>query len=217
MGRIPARRFHIIANPTASMTTRILAASATATFALLLLLPVSARAGSITLNGDTTNGPVFDRPTETGAASFLGGNVHYNVYQFSITQDGAYNFTLVAGDPGTYDTFLHLYRNGFDPAAADNSSNAFFLAGNDDATSDPAVGSALNGLSLLAAETYYLVVDGFSNTDFGGYTATINGPGNISASVVPEPSAADLLAVSGGAGLLAWALRRRRMISPRWS
>jgi hypothetical protein len=197
------------------MPTRLLA-SATAAFALLSLLPVTTQAGNTSLKGNTTNGPLFDRPTETGAMSFLGSSTHYNVYQFSITQNGAYNLTLVADDPSSYDTFLHLYRNGFDPAApyhSSISSNAFFLGGNDDATADPAVGSALNGINLLTSDTYFLVVDGFSNTDFGAYTATINGPGNISASAVPEPSAADCFAVAGSVGLLGWVLWRRRVSS----
>ncbi len=183
-------------------------AALSAAAALLLALPIT-HAGSVTLTGDTTSGPTFNRPTETGALSILGSNVHYNVFQFSITQDGPYNFTLVADDPGTFDTFLHLYRNGFNPAAPDNS---FFLAGNDDATSDPSAGSGLSGINLLAANTYFLVLDGFTNTDFGSYTATISGPGNITAAAVPEPSALTLVSAAGAALVLTFVLRRRAMV-----
>ena len=133
------------------MTNRSLAAASS--FVLLLacvLPPRSASAASLTLTGDTTGAPVFNRPTTTGAPSIAGGNVPFNAFQFSVTQSGAYSFTLVADDSSNYDTFLHLYINGFNPAAPSD----FFLAGNDDATNDPAAGSALNTHSLLQSGTY---------------------------------------------------------------
>ncbi len=184
------------------MTSRLLAAA----LAALLLSPVAADAGTLNLTGDTTTGPTFNRPTETGALS-LYENVRYQAFQFSVTQDGPYTFTLAATDPSGFDTFLHLYRGGFDPAAPDN---AFFLAANDDlSTANPDLGSGLNAIPLLTSGTYFLVLDGFSNLDFGAFTATVTGPGNITASAVPEPAAAHLILAAGVVGLAACVARRR--------
>lgn len=154
------------------------------------LSAATALAGSLTLTGDTSTPgtPTFNRPTESGALS-LQSAVPYNAYVFRVTASGAYNFTLVASNPDSYDTFLHLYAGGFNPAAPD----AFFLAANDDGPGGAAAGSALSGVSLSAAQTYYLVADGFLDTDAGAYTATIIGPGNIAASPVPEGSSSLVL------------------------
>ncbi len=167
-------------------------------------LPLSASAGSLSLTGDTTGAPTFLRTTVTGALSAY--TVPYQAYVFTVSQDGLYDFTLSATDPSVFDTFLHLYSGSFDPAAADLN----FLRANDDRTfNSPELGSALTGVSLASASTYYLVADGFLPSDYGAYTASVSGPGNISASAVPEPSTLALGGVLGGAFMLL-ILRRRR-------
>lgn len=169
----------------------------------LLALPPTGRAAIVTLNGDDTNSPVFNRPTQTGALSFQ--NPHYDAYFFTVDLSGAYNLTMVAGDPTAFDTYIHLYQGSFNPA--DSETN--FLRANDDGTADPNTGSVLSAVALTAGTPYYLVADGFSVLDYGAYTATIQGPGNITATLVPEPSSiactALLTAACGG-----WLLRRRR-------
>ena len=171
----------------------------------VLALPRSASAGSLSLSGDTTGAPTFNRPTDTGTPSAF--TVPYQAYLFTVSQDGPYDFTLTAADPGLFDTFLHLYVGSFNPSAPDQG---FFRANDDRLVDQPAFGSALAGVSLSSASTYYLVADGYLASDYGAFTAGINGPGSISASAVPEPSA--LLLLVGGAlvGTLGLAARRRR-------
>ena len=169
--------------------------------ALLTLRP-SGQAAIVTLNGDDTNSPTFNRPTQTGALSFQ--NPHYDAYFFTVDLSGSYNLTLVAGNPAFFDTYIHLYQGSFNPA--DPETN--FLRANDDGPGGTDAGSALSGIALTAGTAYYLVADGFSVLDYGAYTATIQGPGNIAATLVPEPSSVvctALLATGGG-----WLLRRRR-------
>lgn len=169
-----------------------------------LFCAAESRADIANFAGDTKGGPAFVRPTETGARSFFA--VPYNVYQFNVATSGAFTFTLTAADPANYDTFLHLFVNAFNPAdLSDPATN--FLAGNDDSNlNDPTLGSALNNFTLNSGTTYFLVLDGFSPSDAGAYTASISGPGAIT--VVPEPSSFALLGIAGMA--LLFAARRRQ-------
>ena len=166
-----------------------------------LILPLTGAAAGVTLAGDDTNSPVFNRPTETGAASFQ--NPHFDAYLFTVDLSGAYNFSLVAGNPAFFDTYLHLYQTGFNPA----DPEANFLRANDDAPAGTNAGSALSGVALTAGTRYYLVADGFSVLDYGAYTATIQGPGNITAALVPEPSSVAFMAMAAAFG--GWVLLRR--------
>lgn len=174
------------------------------TLAALALLPLPARAGSVTLTGNTAGGPTFNRPTETGALSLFEA-VPYNAYVFTVSLSGAYDFSLSAVNPANYDTFLHLYVGRFNPATPDQN----FLRANDDANGNT-TNSGLAGVNLLTGTNYFFVLDGFSNQDAGAYNAGISGPGNITAAAVPEPSTFALLGVAvllGGGS----AVRRRRL------
>lgn len=173
-----------------------------------LTLSASAFADTVNLAGDTTGAPLFTRPTETGARSFF--SVPYNVYQFNVTTSGQFTFNLTALDPSTYDTFLHLFVDAFNPMdLSDPAAN--FLAANDDLNpNDPTLGSRLLNVNLTAGTTYFLVVDGFFGTDAGAYAASITGPGTIN--VVPEPSttALCLFALAGIAFVARRQVRRAR-------
>ncbi len=169
-----------------------------------ILLPASLAADTLTLAGTTIGAPTFNRPTETGARSFF--TVPYQVYQFNVATTGQFTFTLTAINPASYDTFLHLFLNAFNPLdLSDPATN--FLAGNDDRVlGSSELGSGLTNFTLNAGATYFLVVDGFFAADAGGFSATITGPGAIN--VIPEPSTTALLALAG-AGFV-WLVRRRR-------
>ena len=182
------------------------------TFPILaaLALPLSASAGSLSLSGDTTGAPTFNRPTDTGALSAFA--VPYQAYTFTVGLDGLYDFTLTAADPSPYDTFLHLYVGGFNPSAPDQG----FFRANDDSAAGGTSNSALADVSLSSASTYFLVADGFLGSDYGAFTAGINGPGNITASAVPEPSGLAWAGITfGGAALLGVRRRRRARILAR--
>ena len=167
----------------------------------LSLAGASAFGGTLTFNGNTTGLSPFNRPTEPGdALSDIGTAVPYFAQQFTVGLSGNYNLVLQAANPGAYDSFLHLYAGSFNAAAPLNN----FLAANDDAPGGSAFGSALTGVSLMAGGTYVFVTDGFANSDFGAFTASITGPGTVS--VVPEPSAI----VLAGLGLASLCAARRR-------
>ncbi len=145
----------------------------------------------VDLNGDTTGQPVFNRPTETGIPSSVGAAVPFQVIRLTISLSGMYSFAAIAADAALFDTFIHLYVDGFSPV----NPQANFVAANDDAHVST-TNSALSGIALDSAHTYFLVIDGFSNSDFGAYSATLSGPGAISATI-PEPGvpAAAILAI----------------------
>ena len=169
--------------------------------AAVSLPAVPAMADTYDIFNDTTGASVFNRPTQAGdALSDFGSAVPYYAQIFSVNLSGNYDFSAHANTPSSFDTFIHVYSGSFNPSAPLNN----FLAANDDASASPDLGSALNGLTLLAGNSYTFVIDGFGDSDFGQFKATISGPGTISP--VPEPAALTLV----GLGLMGFCLARRR-------
>ncbi|MGE0001461.1 MAG: PEP-CTERM sorting domain-containing protein [Fimbriimonadaceae bacterium] len=173
--------------------------------------------------GDTTGGPIWNRPTSFTSLSGVGTAVAYEVQPFFVKQDGQYVFE-VDGITHT-DTYALVYGPGFSPAtpladlkAGDDDFSGTFTVlsgtGQGFASSRIALGESTNyggaatGLFLTAGVQYYAVVTGFGNTDFGTYNAGIGGdPGTrVNLGMVPEPGTMIAL----GAGLAALAARRRR-------
>lgn len=159
---------------------------------------MSASAGILIVNGDTTGKPVFNRALAGNpplGLSGVGTAVAYEVWEIQVDQSANYSFVTEVGT--IVDSFMHLYGpGGFNPANA--LSNV--IIGDDD--SGPDAGSAFT-TSLTAGNSYFVVVSGFANDDIGTYTLNIRGDGNIT--LVPAPGA---MALIGGAGLVAG--RRRR-------
>lgn len=166
-------------------------------FALVVALvgalsALPAAASTVTISGDTTGAPTFQRPVEDlSALSAIGTATPYNAYAFTAGTSGLYSFNTV----GSFDTFVLMYDNAFLPAAALTGA----LIANDD------LGASLSpsgfDFGLLAGRQYVYVVTGFDNTEFGSFTTTIVIP---TPSAVPEPASWALVALG-----LVLAARRR--------
>lgn len=180
---------------------KTLLSAALAVLSLGLLRP--AMADTVNLFGDTTGAPTFNRTTETGDLSVVGSATNFQVIQFTISLGGSYTLNLTANDPATFDTFAILYVNAFNPGAP----QANFLQANDDANLSTFNSSIVANLS--SGTTYYLVATAAFNGDFGRYTATLSGPGTISASVIPEPHVLPSVFGLVFLGAIFTALRRR--------
>ncbi len=175
------------------MTRHLLALAAAATLAL--------PAQAITFGGDTTGGPVWNRPFESlSGLSAFGTNVPYQVTAFTVTVDGTYTFQNTA--TGGWDNFTFVYANAFDPAAP----LANGLIGNDD---NPSVGLSGFSPALTAGTAYFYVVTGFEAAEFGAYSAEITGPGEVVLTAIPEPGTYGLMGL-GLAAVLLGARRRER-------
>jgi hypothetical protein len=167
------------------------------------LPPPAPVAGLVTITGDTSGGPGFNRPVEDlSALSAIGTDVAYRSYGFTVDASGSYTFLISA----LFDSFGFLYSPALNTAVPlDNA-----LVANDDLL----IGFSTSGFAfdLVSGTPYYLVTTGFANTDFGSFSATIGGPGNILpiddpvVPGVPEPAGVALVLL--GLGTMALAGRR---------
>lgn len=112
---------------------------------------------------------------------------------------GDYSFASMAS--GGWDNFTFLYSPSMNPATPLVGA----LVGNDDlgGLGGP-LGSSGFTFGLTAGTRYTFVTTGFSDIDFGAYTNSISGPGDIVP--IPEPQTYALMI----AGLGALMLMRRR-------
>lgn len=162
--------------------------------AAVLALVGTAAADMETYSGSLINAdPTFNRPLDNFASlSGIGTDVSYDVQPLWVDAAGSFDFSSIQ----TYDGFLLLYINSFDP------NNALVNGVEGD---DGAEGMSEFSASLIADTQYWLVTTAYGNDEFGDYTNTISGAGGVTLGVVPAPGAGALLALSGLA-----AVRRRR-------
>lgn len=171
--------------------------------AAILAGPVAA--ATTVFSGNTTGGQTYNRPLSgrpPSSLSAVGTAVRFVVTPFNVTVSGNYNFN----NTSTYDNFLGVYVGSFNPATP--LINA--LAYDDDA--GPGSNAFISALGLTSGLNYFGVSSGFANTDFGAFTLTVDGPGNIiggTAGGVPEPASWAMLIA--GFGLVGATMRRRRM------
>lgn len=181
------------------MKTSLLLAAALATVSAS-----AASAGTIVFTGNTSGGPLWNRPVQgnppTPPASSVGTAVNYRFHQFAVDANGAYSFQTTA--TGGWDNYTFLYANAFNPL----TPFANIIVGNDD---NPFIGVSGFTTNLTAGTTYFLVVTGFDNGNAGAYSAEIRGPGNIAA--VPEPESWALMIAGFAAAGGALRIRRSRI------
>jgi hypothetical protein len=132
--------------------------------AIVSTAPQFVAAQAVTITGDTTGGPTWNRPVGAGPSlSDFGTNTPYNAQQITITDAAGFSAAITSG----FDSYLHLYLGDFNPA--DQLTN--LEAGDDDRGPGE---DALLGASLTNGR-YTIVVSGFDNGDFGSYTLLLNG------------------------------------------
>lgn len=168
---------------------------------------VAAPASAAEIVGDTTGNPTWNRPVGGGPGlSGVGTATPYEAIPFTVDAAGNYVLALSALT-ANFDIYLHLYQNSFDP----NNQLSNLLAGNDDG--GPGLDSLLN-FGLATGTSYFAVVSGFSNSDFGSYRLAVTGPGNVSiGGAVPEPTTWAMMLIGFGfvGGAMRSAKRRQKV------
>ena len=120
---------------------------------------------------DTTSDDVWDRPFADGTCCSGAGPVSYHIYgAFTVTEAGTYDFSSIQDG---WDGYLLLYETAFDPM--DQTAN--FVIGNDDGAGG--IGTSDFSVALATDTEYFLITTGFGAGDFGNFTNTITGPGDV--------------------------------------
>ncbi|MBA5630250.1 T9SS type A sorting domain-containing protein [Moheibacter lacus] len=137
--------------------------------------------GNCELDGDTTDGEIWDRPLADGSGmSGAGVDVRYKVYG-PFTVDTAGDYTVNSVQDGGWDGFIFVYQDVFDPT--DPLTN--FVAGDDDGPGG--IGTSEAVASLVTGTEYFIITTGFDDEEFGPYTTTITGPGTYTCDGGSEP------------------------------
>jgi hypothetical protein len=158
--------------------TKSLIALIGSTLGFSLIGSAPASAATLTYSGTTNSGgPTFQ------ALVFGSQAAPFDVFHFRVDTTGRYDFSSTSTP---WQNVISLYENAFAPS--NNFSN--FVSSS---TQSPVFGVSTSTFfvpSLTAGTDYFLVTSGYRSTDFGSFTNTISGLGNISpstTSAVPEP------------------------------
>jgi hypothetical protein len=128
---------------------------------LSLALSGAAQAASTySFSGSTVNGEPFNRP---GSSSPSTQGVRYAAQSFRVTANGTCRILSTQ----SYDGYVLLYRNGFDPAAP----GTHLVTQDDDG--DYQYSSEIVDVQVAAGDLYTLVTTGYDNQDSGQFTNLI--------------------------------------------
>ncbi|HLP90010.1 MAG TPA: PEP-CTERM sorting domain-containing protein [Nostocaceae cyanobacterium] len=167
-----------------------------------------AQSAIFTYEDDTTNQPTWRRTAPGNPPTLitgerdgnLGMTVHYSVFDFTVDQSGLYTISGLSQPtpPRTtpWDIFLVLYQDNFDPHQ--QLTNVLVA-------STTTTGVVEFSRQLTAQRKYSLVTTGRRVNDFGLFTNTIRGVGQI----VPVPES-DLKSAILVATCLGFLLRKRK-------
>ncbi|MEH1797591.1 MAG: PEP-CTERM sorting domain-containing protein [Nostoc sp.] len=168
------------------------------------------KAAIFTYEGDTTNEPIWRRVAPGNPPTLISGekdgnlgmSVPYSVFDFTVDQSGLYN---ISGEseptpPANrkWDIFLALYQDSFNPT--EQLTNVLIA------------NTTTNGSTvtfkqeLLTGQKYFLVTTGRRVNDFGQFSNTISGSGQITS--IPESDSIPAMLVTGGITLL---LNKRKL------
>lgn len=128
--------------------------------AFVLLLMANTTTNATTVNAGTVYNNTSWAGTTTSNSCSTRGSKDMQ-YQFTAGFSGTYTFSTCNG--ATWDTYLYLSSNNC------NSGN---IAYNDD---DCGLQSTLSA-TLTAGNTYYLLIEGYSNSSSGSYTISVTSP-----------------------------------------
>lgn len=148
-------------------------------FGLIGITP--AQAATFTYNGTTEGAPTWNRPNNGNPPASLSSfatATPYDVFEFNVDASGSYVFASTS----PYDNYGFLFQGSFNPT----TPLANVIIGDDDSNGGLDYNFSTN---LNTGTNYFLVSTGYNNPDFGAFTTTITGLGNVSASAasVPEP------------------------------
>ncbi|MDZ8104615.1 MAG: PEP-CTERM sorting domain-containing protein [Nostoc sp. DedQUE12a] len=162
------------------------------------------KAAVFTYQDDTTNEPIWRRVAPGNPPTLISGerdgnmgmSVPYSVFDFTVDQSGLYT---ISGDseptpPANrkWDIFLALYEDSFNPTQ--QLTNVLIA-------STTTNGSTVTfNRELVTGQKYFLVTTGRRVNDFGQFSNTISGLGQITA--IPESDSLAAILVVGGIILL---------------
>jgi hypothetical protein len=149
--------------------------------------PTQAEGSSVAVGGDTCATatvigavPYSDTGNTTGFADNydeecpdVSGNTGGRDVVYSFTPGANVNVDITLCDNSAYDTKLYVYES-----VCNAPGSGIWEACSDDLCTTPSFAqpyvSAVSNVALSAFTTYYIIVDGWSGSDFGNYTLDIN-------------------------------------------
>lgn len=157
-----------------------------------------------TFSGNTTDAPTWtrfrDRREGTGDFPSSITNIRYEATPFFVDTDGIYEFTTSTNQQ--WNGVIAIYQDEFDPSDPDLNRLDLWVG---TAVGTPLRADRTIAFELDAGRQYFFLQTGLRSFDFGAYTGTVKGFGEVTFEIIPSPATAGLLSLAG-----LFAARRRR-------